>query len=66
MKLHTSAIDKLIKYFHLYGDSTPDEVRLRRFIEGMDFTPYKRQTNDGEEILVLTEDFIDKLNNRAG
>ena len=62
MKLHASAIQKLIDLFQTYGGS-PDEVKLKRFIQNLDFTPYERKTTaDQDMILVLTEDYVKALN----
>lgn len=60
MKLHASAIEKLIALFHTYGGS-PDEVKLKRLIQQMDFTPYERKQGDQDMILVLTEDYVKAL-----
>lgn len=62
MKLHASAIEKLISLFNTYGGS-PDEVKLKRFIQELDFTPYEQKTTaDQQMILVLTSDYIKALN----
>ena len=62
MKLHASAIEKLVALFHTYG-GTPDEVKLKRLIQQLDFTPYERKTTpDQDMILVLTEDYVKALN----
>ena len=64
MKLHASAIEKLISLFHVHG-GTPDEVRLKRMIQELDFTPYERKTTEDQEIiLVLTEEYVKALNVR--
>lgn len=65
MKLHVTAVNKLIELFHLHGGSA-DEARLKKFISNLDFTPYGRQTTpDQEVILVLTEDYTKQLNSRG-
>jgi hypothetical protein len=62
MKLHASAIEKLISLFNTYGGS-PDEVKLKRFIQDLDFTPYEQKTTvDQQMILVLTQDYVKALN----
>jgi len=64
MKLHASAIEKLISLFNTYGGS-PDEVKLKKFIQNLDFTPYEQKTTvDQQMILVLTEDYVKALNNK--
>jgi len=64
MKLHASAIDKLISLFNTYGGS-PDEVKLRRLVQDLDFTPYEQKTTAEQQmILVLTSDYIKALNNK--
>lgn len=64
MKLHASAIDKLISLFNTYGGS-PDEVKLRKLVQDLDFTPYEQKTTpDQQMILVLTSDYIKALNNK--
>lgn len=65
MKLHPTAINKLIEMFHLHG-GTMDENRLKGHISNLDFTPYERKTTaDQEMILVLTEDYIKSLNTKG-
>lgn len=62
MKLHATAINKLIELFHLHGGAT-DEHRLKAYLANLDFTPYERKTTANQEmILVLTEDFIKSMN----
>lgn len=64
MKLHASAIEKLISLFNTYGGS-PDDIKLKRFIQNLDFTPYEQKTTAEQQmILVLTEDYIKALNNK--
>lgn len=64
MKLHPSAIEKLLHMVQAYGGS-PDEVKLKKIIAAMDFTPYERKTtNEQEVILVLTEDYVKALNTK--
>ena len=66
MKLHSTAIEKLISLFNTYGGS-PDEVKLKRWIAGLEFTPYERKTTHEQEmVLVLAEDYVKALNARRG
>ena len=65
MKLHASAIEKLIAMFNTYGGS-PDEAKLKRLINDLDFTPYEQKTTvDQQMILVLMSDYIKALNNKG-
>ena len=62
MKLHAAAMEKLIAIMNTYGGS-PDEVKVKRMIQDIDFTPYERKTTDNQEmILVLTDDYVKALN----
>lgn len=62
MKLHPSAIDKILHMVQAYGGTSPDEIKLKKIIASMDFTPYERKlTDDQEVILVLTEDYVKAL-----
>ena len=65
MKLHASAIDKLVDLFNTYGGS-PDEVKLRKLIQQLDFTPYEQKTTiEQQMILVLTTDYLKALNTNS-
>jgi hypothetical protein len=57
MRLHTTAIEKLIKLYSNYG-GYPEERRLRQALLEMDLTEYKQQTGKKQSVLVLTEDYI--------
>ena len=57
MKLHDTAIERLIKMFTTYGGYR-EETRLREALKKTDFSEYKRQTRGQETILVLTEDLV--------
>lgn len=64
MRLHVSVIEKLIQIYMNYG-GFKDEKKLREQLLRLDFTPYARQsTEDQEVILVLTDDYMRKLNNQ--
>lgn len=61
MRLHKSIVDKLIYYFQTFG-GYEHETKLRKKITEMDLTPYERkESQSGEVILVLTEDYIKEL-----
>ena len=57
MKLHDSAVERLIKLFTTYGGYR-EETRLRDALKETDFSEYQRQTGGQETILVLTEDLV--------
>lgn len=57
MKLHDTAIERLIKMFTTYGGYR-EENRLREALKKTDFSEYQRQTRGQETILVLTEDLV--------
>ena len=57
MKLHDTAIERLIKMFTTYGGYR-EESRLRDALKKTDFSEYQRQTGDRQKILVLTEDLV--------
>jgi len=61
MRLHKSVIDKMIYLCQTYG-GYEHEHKLRAKLNELDMTPYERkETNTGETILVLTEDYIREL-----
>ena len=65
MKLHPTAVKKLIDLFHVYGGST-DETKLKRLIHELDFTPYEQKTTrDQAVVLVLTSDYMKELTNKG-
>ena len=65
MKLHPTAIRKLIDLFHVYGGST-DETKLRAFIQDLDFTPYEQKTTKEQAmVLVLTSDYMKELTRKG-
>lgn len=64
MKLHGSAIEKLVYLMQTYGGK-PDESVLKKYIAALDFTPYERKTSGQEMILVLTEDYLKALNQKG-
>tara|TARA_B100000700_G_scaffold331403_1_gene463831 strand:- start:4176 stop:4361 length:186 start_codon:yes stop_codon:yes gene_type:complete len=57
MKLHSTAIEKLIKIYSNYGGYR-EETRLRQALMEMDLTEYQQQTGLKKSVLVLTEDYI--------
>lgn len=64
MKLHPSVVDKLIYIFDTFGGHEKD-VKLRKMISSLDFTVYERKLTDNQEnVLVLTEDYVKQLQQR--
>lgn len=62
MKLHASAIEKIVDLFNVHGGS-PGEAKVRKLLSSLDFTPYEQKTTpDQAMILVLTQDYIKALN----
>ena len=64
--MHKSVVDKLLYLCQTYG-GYENERKLRARITDLDLTPYERkETNSGEVILVLTDDFIRELEGKKG
>jgi len=64
MKMHASVIEKLLQIYNNYG-GFQDDTRLRHHLNNVDLTPYERKSTQNQEIvLVLTEDYLKKLNNK--
>lgn len=55
MKLHFSAIERLIRIYDNYGGHR-NEQKLKNALAELDFTSYDKQSS-GETILVMTEDY---------
>ena len=66
MKLHGSAIEKIVQICTTYAGS-PNESKIKKMLSEIDFTPYERKLNENQDIvLVLTEDFVNELKNKRG
>lgn len=64
MRLHASVIEKLLQIYANFG-GFQDERKLKDQLLRLDFTPYERKSTDDQEvILVLTEDYMNKLNTK--
>ena len=62
MKLHPSVVEKLLYLYKTYG-GYQDERKLRQHVANLDLTVYERKTTANQEmVLVLTEDYIKRLN----
>lgn len=65
MKLHHSAIDKIVQICITYAGS-PNEVKIKNLLAAIDFTPYERKANDKQDIvLVTTEEYVRALKESA-
>jgi hypothetical protein len=61
MKLHSSAILKILQIYQNHGGFDSDR-RLREHLEKLDFVAYERKTsNEQGSVLVLTEDYLKEL-----
>lgn len=61
MKLHKSAIEKIIQIYQNHG-GFDSERRLRDHLQNLELVPYERKTTaSSETILVLAEDYIREL-----
>lgn len=64
MKLHKSAIEKILLLYQNHG-GFDSEKRLREQLDKLDFVPYERKTTaNNETVLVLTEDYIKQINKK--
>ncbi len=61
MKLHSSAIEEIVSLCDVHG-GTPDNVKLKKILADIDFTPYEQKSGNQDMILVLTKRFIQELN----
>ncbi len=55
MKLHTTAIDRLVRIFSVYGGHR-EEWRLKHELAQLDLTAYNQQST-GRDVLVPTDQF---------
>lgn len=61
MKLHPTAIEKIIQIYQNQG-GFDSETRLREYLSRLDFISYDRKTTASQEtVLVLTEDYIREI-----
>ena len=61
MKLHPSAIEKIVQIYQNHG-GFDSETRLREHLARLDFVAYERKTTQAQEtVLVLTEDYLREL-----
>ena len=64
MKLHASAVEKLIKIYESYG-GFQNYNKLRQALANLDLTPYERKQGVQEVILVPTEEYLKELNRKS-
>lgn len=65
MKLHPSVIEKLLNIYVNYGGFS-NETKLRQQLNKLDLTVYERKTTLNQEmVLVLTEDYVNKLQSKG-
>lgn len=62
MRLHKSVQDKILDLYHSYSGHI-HEVKLRRALSEMDFTPYESKVN-GDFCIVLTSDYMNALRHK--
>jgi len=63
MKLHESAIRKLLQIYDIYGGHR-EEVKLREALLKLDMTVVSTTPDRKDEFLVLTEDLKSRLKTR--
>lgn len=59
MKLHISAVERLIRTYENYGGHR-NEQKLKNILSELDFSVYERK--NGENIVVMTEDYEKEKN----
>ena len=63
MKLHSTAIEKILRIYENFG-GTSDEKKLREKLHQLDLTPYEQKLSAGGNIvLVPTDDYELQLRN---
>ena len=62
MRLHPSAIKRLLKIYETYGGYR-EETRLKDALENLDLSSYQQQTPPNQEVLVCTDELQAALRN---
>ncbi len=62
MRLHPSAIKRLLKIYETYGGYR-EETRLRGALENLDLSSYQQQEPPHHEVLVCTDELQEALRN---
>lgn len=57
MKLHGTVMQKLLYLYEMYSGHT-NEVKFKKALNELDFTPYERKENSQDVVLVLTSDYM--------
>ena len=60
MKLHSSAVEKIMQLFATFS-GYPNEKKLKEAIVTLDFSTYEKKTGNRETVVVLTEDYIKSI-----
>jgi len=56
MRLHPTAVERLLKLYDVYGGYRED-TKLRKALSTVDLSVYERQ-KDGVEVIVVTEELL--------
>ena len=62
MRLHPSAIKRLLKIYETYGGYR-EETRLKGALEELDLSAYQQQEPPNREVLVCTDELQSALRN---
>ena len=62
MRLHPSAIKRLLKIYETYGGYR-EETRLKDALENLDLSSYQQQEPPNQEVLVCTDELQAALRN---
>ena len=62
MRLHPSAIQRLLKIYDTYGGYR-EETKLRQALENLDLSAYQQQQPPNLEVLVCSDELQEALRN---
>ena len=62
MRLHPSAVKRLLKIYGTYGGYR-EETKLRQELEKLDLSAYQQQQPPNNEVLVCTDELQEALRN---
>ncbi len=62
MRLHPSAVKRLLKIYDTYGGYR-EETKLRQELEKLDLSAYQQQQPPNNEVLVCTDELQEALRN---
>ena len=60
MRLHPSAVRRLLKIYDTYGGYR-EETKLRQELERLDLSSYQQQTPPNQEVLVCTDELQEAM-----